>query len=155
MRSSMMIMMHFSNSYNNKPHFSTFHTAVRHLHHRHSYNQLKLSPHAYTSNKARKYLSLRLRRITVHSNQRKPVPAVHAIPSKIDSECRLRKLWWNFLCRQSHLPCFVWMSIEAQVLLILKQIHEKHWTQWNKITTKPYPTRWVRLYGSHNMNLLG
>ncbi|KAH1068721.1 hypothetical protein GYH30_006337 [Glycine max] len=30
----MMILMHFSNNYNNKPHFSTFHTALKHVHHR-------------------------------------------------------------------------------------------------------------------------
>jgi len=57
----------------------------------------------------------------VHSNQRKPVPPVHSIPSKIDSKSRLRELWWNFLCWQSYFPGFIRVSIQAQVILILKK----------------------------------
>jgi hypothetical protein len=57
-------------------------------------------------------------RITVHSNQWKPIFPVHAISCKIDPKCWLGKLRRNFLGRQSYFPCFSWMSIQTQVLLI-------------------------------------
>ena len=85
-------------------------------------------------------------RVTVHSNQRKPVPTVHAIPSKIDSKSRLRELWWNFLCRQSYLPGLIRVSIEAQVILILK----KH-TRDFKFNGRPEHI----IQSLQNLNLMG
>jgi len=57
-------------------------------------------------------------RVGVDGDEREPVATVHPVAREVDPERRLRQLRGHLLRRQRHLPRFVGVAVQAQVLLL-------------------------------------